>query len=260
VASVTHQSVQWPGLRKSSSAGHLQRPYCAGGSHRQFWAGAFSLCQLSGPTRIGVTHKSRALPPQLLLRAVSKQFGYDLHMEVSRSVDSPIIQFTSTPALSSEQILLMITTGQMPQGAFTLTRSNGPKPSLCSLERTCCPRWASATNPRSVLPLAPASKSPNKAARRTMSNTSDRPLVIGWRIRSVWRSQCRFEMARVLQMKAPMVCPAAPAGSSQYCFLFGNARCLGATNQPAKVKTRGAQDLRLWTLRQSRVETNPPHA
>jgi translocation and assembly module TamB len=59
--------------------------------------------------------------PQLLLRAVSKQFGYDLHMEVSRSVDSPIIQFTSTPALSSEQILLMITTGQMPQGAFTLT-------------------------------------------------------------------------------------------------------------------------------------------
>jgi translocation and assembly module TamB len=59
--------------------------------------------------------------PQLLVRAASKQFGYDLRMEVSRSVDSPVIQFTSTPALTSEQILLMITTGQMPQGAFTLT-------------------------------------------------------------------------------------------------------------------------------------------
>jgi translocation and assembly module TamB len=59
--------------------------------------------------------------PQLLVRAVSKQFGYDLRMEVTGSVDSPIIQFTSNPSLSSEQILLMITAGQLPQGSFTLT-------------------------------------------------------------------------------------------------------------------------------------------
>src|SRR5262249_58187284 len=37
------------------------------------------------------------------------------------AVDAPVIQFTSTPPLSSEQILLMVTAGQLPQGTFTLT-------------------------------------------------------------------------------------------------------------------------------------------
>lgn len=59
--------------------------------------------------------------PQLLVRASSKQFGYDIRTEVSGSIDSPVIQFTSNPPLSSEQILLMITSGQLPQGEFSLT-------------------------------------------------------------------------------------------------------------------------------------------
>src|SRR4029079_8389780 len=59
--------------------------------------------------------------PQLLVRASSKQFGYDIRMEVTGSIDSPIIQFTSNPSLSSEQILLMITSGQLPQGELNLT-------------------------------------------------------------------------------------------------------------------------------------------
>jgi translocation and assembly module TamB len=59
--------------------------------------------------------------PKLLVRGASKQFGYDIRMDVSGAVDSPIVQFTSNPALSSEQILLMITAGQLPQGAFNLT-------------------------------------------------------------------------------------------------------------------------------------------
>jgi len=59
--------------------------------------------------------------PQLLLSAISKQFGYDVRMEVSGTADAPIIQFTSSPPLSSEQIVLLITAGQMPQGAYTLT-------------------------------------------------------------------------------------------------------------------------------------------
>jgi translocation and assembly module TamB len=42
-------------------------------------------------------------------------------MEVSGAVDGPVIQFTSNPALSSEQILLMLTAGQLPQGSYTLT-------------------------------------------------------------------------------------------------------------------------------------------
>jgi translocation and assembly module TamB len=59
--------------------------------------------------------------PQLLIRAASKQFGYDIRTEVSGAADSPVIQFTSNPSLSSEQILLMITSGQLPAGSFTLT-------------------------------------------------------------------------------------------------------------------------------------------
>jgi len=59
--------------------------------------------------------------PQLLVRAASRQFGYDIHLEVTGPVDTPVIQFTSNPPLSSEQILLMITAGQLPQGSFSLT-------------------------------------------------------------------------------------------------------------------------------------------
>src|SRR5438045_1306101 len=59
--------------------------------------------------------------PTLLVRAASKQFGYDIRMEVSGAIDAPVIQFTSNPSLSSEQILLMLTAGQMPQGTFSLT-------------------------------------------------------------------------------------------------------------------------------------------
>ena len=59
--------------------------------------------------------------PQMALTAASKQFGYDIRMEVTGTADAPVIQFTSTPPLSSDQILLMVTAGQLPQGTFTLT-------------------------------------------------------------------------------------------------------------------------------------------
>jgi translocation and assembly module TamB len=59
--------------------------------------------------------------PQMALTAASKQFGYDIRMEVTGTADTPVIQFTSTPPLSSDQILLMVTAGQLPQGTFTLT-------------------------------------------------------------------------------------------------------------------------------------------
>jgi translocation and assembly module TamB len=59
--------------------------------------------------------------PQLTASAASKQYGYDIRMQVSGTVDAPIIQFSSTPPLSSDQILLMVTAGELPQGNFTLT-------------------------------------------------------------------------------------------------------------------------------------------
>jgi len=59
--------------------------------------------------------------PRLEVSAASKQYGYDIRMEVTGSADAPVIQFSSTPPLSSEQILLMVTAGQLPQGTFSLS-------------------------------------------------------------------------------------------------------------------------------------------
>jgi translocation and assembly module TamB len=53
--------------------------------------------------------------PQLALSATSRQFGYDIKMEVSGSADAPILQFSSSPPLSSEQILLLVTAGEIPR-------------------------------------------------------------------------------------------------------------------------------------------------
>ena len=59
--------------------------------------------------------------PQLAITAQTKQFGYDIRMEVTGPADQPIIQFTSTPPLSSEQLVLMMTAGELPRGGVSLT-------------------------------------------------------------------------------------------------------------------------------------------
>ena len=59
--------------------------------------------------------------PQLSLSAGSKHFGYDLKMQVRGPVDAPVVEFSSAPPLSSEQILLLLTTGDLPAGGATLT-------------------------------------------------------------------------------------------------------------------------------------------
>jgi translocation and assembly module TamB len=59
--------------------------------------------------------------PQLEILAESKKFGYELRMEASGPADAPVVQFSSTPPLSSEQIVLMVTAGEMPKGMLTLT-------------------------------------------------------------------------------------------------------------------------------------------
>ena len=41
-------------------------------------------------------------------------------MEMSGPADEPVIQFSSTPPLSSEQLVLMVTAGELPRGGYTL--------------------------------------------------------------------------------------------------------------------------------------------
>lgn len=53
--------------------------------------------------------------PKLFVIAGTRAFGYDVKMEVTGTADSPVIEFSSTPPLSSEQLLLMLTAGEMPR-------------------------------------------------------------------------------------------------------------------------------------------------
>lgn len=55
--------------------------------------------------------------PQLYVTATAQRYGYDIKMEVTGPADAPVVQFTSTPPLGSEQIVLMLTTGQLPPSA-----------------------------------------------------------------------------------------------------------------------------------------------
>jgi translocation and assembly module TamB len=42
-------------------------------------------------------------------------------MEITGPADQPVIQFSSTPPLSSEQLVLMVTAGELPKTGYTLT-------------------------------------------------------------------------------------------------------------------------------------------
>jgi translocation and assembly module TamB len=57
--------------------------------------------------------------PSLFVTAQARRFGYDVKMEATGPVDHPVVQFSSIPGLSSEEIVLMLTAGQIPRGVGT---------------------------------------------------------------------------------------------------------------------------------------------
>lgn len=57
--------------------------------------------------------------PTLFVQAGGKRFGYDMTMQATGPVDDPVIQFSSIPSLTSEQIVLMLTAGEIPAGVGT---------------------------------------------------------------------------------------------------------------------------------------------
>jgi translocation and assembly module TamB len=67
--------------------------------------------------------------PQLFVTAQARRFAYDIKMEATGPVDQPVVQFSSIPGLSSEEIVLMLTAGQVPRGvgatATTQQRAQG---------------------------------------------------------------------------------------------------------------------------------------
>jgi len=79
--------------------------------------------------------------PTLLVSAGSRRFGYDVKMEVTGYADAPIIQFSSTPPLSSEQLVLMVTAGELPRTGFTLTPQQRAQTAALFVGRDLLARW-----------------------------------------------------------------------------------------------------------------------
>jgi translocation and assembly module TamB len=59
--------------------------------------------------------------PQLSLTGTSRRMGYDLRLELTGTASEPRLQFSSSPSLPSEDILLMVMAGQAPQDEVTYT-------------------------------------------------------------------------------------------------------------------------------------------
>lgn len=61
--------------------------------------------------------------PQIWLTATTRRYGYDLRMELTGAVTSPNLTFSSSPPLDSEQVLLLVMTGQPPKDEIATTES-----------------------------------------------------------------------------------------------------------------------------------------
>ena len=59
----------------------------------------------------------------LFLRGTGRSNGYDLIMEITGAAEAPRIVFTSSPALDSDQLLLMVMTGAAPSNDVTYSRN-----------------------------------------------------------------------------------------------------------------------------------------
>jgi translocation and assembly module TamB len=57
--------------------------------------------------------------PAIYLRATGRRYGYDLAMEIEGNASQPNVVFTSSPALDTEQVLLMVMTGAAPSNEIT---------------------------------------------------------------------------------------------------------------------------------------------
>lgn len=66
---------------------------------------------------VSITSENPYLP-SIFVVASGRAFGFDVRMEAEGPADEPVIEFSSVPSLTSEQIVLMLTTGQIPRDDF----------------------------------------------------------------------------------------------------------------------------------------------
>jgi translocation and assembly module TamB len=59
--------------------------------------------------------------PQLAIFGTSRRYGYDLKLELTGTASVPNLVFTSSPPLTSEQVLLLVMAGQTPKNEVSYT-------------------------------------------------------------------------------------------------------------------------------------------
>jgi translocation and assembly module TamB len=59
----------------------------------------------------------------LFLRATGRRNGYELAMEITGTAEAPSIVFTSSPALDSDQLLMMVMTGAAPANGIAYSNT-----------------------------------------------------------------------------------------------------------------------------------------
>ncbi len=79
-----------------------------------------------GTLRVDQGHASltsdQPYEPQLLATASSRVYGYNIKMEITGTASAPFLSFSSTPPLTSEQILLMLAAGELPRDEMNFSR------------------------------------------------------------------------------------------------------------------------------------------
>ncbi len=63
--------------------------------------------------------------PEIALNAISRRHNYELRLEVSGAPESPVLVFSSNPALEAGQVLLMVMAGQIPANETNGTPGQG---------------------------------------------------------------------------------------------------------------------------------------
>ena len=59
--------------------------------------------------------------PSLWVTGTTRRYGYDLRMELTGALSAPVLTFTSSPALDSKQVLLLVMAGQLPGNPGVIT-------------------------------------------------------------------------------------------------------------------------------------------
>jgi TamB, inner membrane protein subunit of TAM complex len=91
--------------------------------------------------------------PAVELTGRSKVRGWDVSLVASGPYDEPLLELTSTPPLSSEDVLLLLLTGQPPEGTRATQASGAPQPTAVYLGQDLLARWTSETSGEDDDPL-----------------------------------------------------------------------------------------------------------